>query len=204
METYDTIDTTPFKRLVLNLGAVPTDFTDGMAYYEILAWLCKYLETVIIPHINQNTENYNKLISEFETLKKYVEEYLQGLDDLNQKVDRIEGEIYNTINAKYIQAITEATRLVDAGIALYEGKLQLLSDSVDERFANWSEELIVNNPVTGEDSTVQDAINSVYDVTRVYALTAKEYDDLELTAQGYDNYELTALAYDTLGKNLLA
>ena len=60
------------------------------------------------------------------------------------------------------------------------------------------------NPITGVYEDVRNVVNDI--VTYFHtdgALTASEYDALELTAQGYDNYELTAYQYDFEGKNLL-
>ncbi|MBQ9160883.1 MAG: leucine-rich repeat protein [Methanobrevibacter sp.] len=42
-----------------------------------------------------------------------------------------------------------------------------------------------------------------YSSDEVEALTAKEYDDLQLTSNNYDNHQLTARQYDTKGKTIL-
>lgn len=51
---------------------------------------------------------------------------------------------------------------------------------------------------------LNDTLNDIYSSTRIGALTAQEYDELELTASNYDNRELTATEYDSEGKELLS
>ena len=52
--------------------------------------------------------------------------------------------------------------------------------------------------------SINKTLNDIYSQTRTGALTASEYDGLDLTANAYDNYELTATDYDTNGKEELA
>lgn len=53
-------------------------------------------------------------------------------------------------------------------------------------------------------NSINKTLNDIYSGTRTGALTAQEYDDLDLTATAYDNYQLTATEYDTNGKEALA
>ena len=55
----------------------------------------------------------------------------------------------------------------------------------------------------GIQTNVQTAINDLYGYFNLYALTAQEYDDLELTAEDYDSYGLTAHLYDSEGRLIL-
>ena len=40
--------------MVMTVGNLPTSFVASMSYYEALAWLCNYLETQVIPTVNNN------------------------------------------------------------------------------------------------------------------------------------------------------
>ena len=60
----------------------------------------------------------------------------------------------------------------------------------------------VIDPTTGELSPIQTVINNIAGST-ADALTASEYDALNLTATAYDNYNITAYDYDFKGKALL-
>lgn len=75
-------------------------------------------------------------------------------------------------------------------------------DYTDEQVLSYT---MMINPITG---VYEDVRNVVTDIVTYFhtdgALTAGEYDALELTADAYDNYELTAYQYDFEGKNLLS
>ena len=114
LQTVDTVDTRTFRKLVMTIGELPTSFVESMTYYELLAWFTNYLETVIIPTVNNNAECVEELqtnfinlkndteteISEFEAnitglfnqLKDYVDNYFDNLDvqeEINNKLDEM-------------------------------------------------------------------------------------------------------------------
>ena len=61
LKTVETVDTRPFRKLVMTIGELPTSFIESMTYYELLAWFTNYLETVIIPTVNNNGEAVEEL-----------------------------------------------------------------------------------------------------------------------------------------------
>lgn len=92
IETLSTLDTSPFKKLVLSFGGVPTDFKESMTYYELLSWLCNYIEKQIIPLVNEHSDKIDELIIAFNQLKEYVDNYFENLDvqeEINNKLDEM-------------------------------------------------------------------------------------------------------------------
>lgn len=92
LKTIDTVDTRPFKKLVMTIGELPTSFVESMTYYELLAWFVNYLETVIIPTVNNNAEAVQELQDLFVELRKFVDEYFDNLDvqdEIDNKLDRM-------------------------------------------------------------------------------------------------------------------
>lgn len=112
LKTVETVDTRPFRKLVMTIGELPTSFIESMTYYELLAWFTNYLETVIIPTVNNNgeaveelQEKYielkanteqeiddfeNEMTTAFNTLKDFVDNYFDNLDvqeEINNKLD---------------------------------------------------------------------------------------------------------------------
>ena len=63
--------------------------------------------------------------------------------------------------------------------------------------------ITILDPTTGLYSPIQIVIDNIYDQTRDEAITAGEYDALELTAGAYDALEITAFNYDRYGKTIL-
>lgn len=80
---------------------------------------------------------------------------------------------------------------------------------IDERFELFIENLpdyehlIVHNPVTGTDTTIQVALDDLYASFNVFGLTAKQFDSLGLTCEEFDNAGLTAHEFDSIGYKLL-
>lgn len=61
------------------------------------------------------------------------------------------------------------------------------------------------NPITGDYEDVRDVVDDIVSYFHTGdALTAAEYDALELTAEDYDNYEINAYDYDFNGKTILS
>lgn len=130
LKTVETVDTRPFRKLVMTIGELPSAFVESMTYYELLAWFVNYLETVIIPTVNNNAEAVEELqdnfielkndteteISRFETeltaafnqLKDFVDNYFDNLDvqeEINNKLDEMaEAGTLQEIITQYINS----------------------------------------------------------------------------------------------------
>ena len=126
LKTVDTVDTGPFRKLVMTIGELPTAFVESMTYYELLAWFTNYLETVIIPTVNNNGEcvqelqdkfieldgsvdaRFKTLTDLFKELKNYVDTYFENLDvqeEVNNKLDEMaEDGTLQEIITTYIQS----------------------------------------------------------------------------------------------------
>jgi hypothetical protein len=90
LNTIESLDRQPFKHMVATIGNLPTSFVDSMSYYELLAWLCQYLEKTVIPAIDNNAEALEELQAKYIELKAYVDDYFENLDvqeEINNKLD---------------------------------------------------------------------------------------------------------------------
>lgn len=125
---------------------------------------------------------------------------------------------YTAMYANILTDMTAALNTMSITIDNYKRELIEMINDGDDAVMNWVratlatflqtlpdyEHLIINNPVRGMQTTVQIAINDLYDYFNVYGLTAQEYDDLELTAAEYDSYLITAHDYDTFGVKIFS
>lgn len=107
LKTIETVDTSPFKHLVMTLGELPTSFVDSMTYYECLAWLVNFIQNTVIPTVNNNAEAVEELQTAFATLKNYVDTYFDNLDiqeEVDNKLDEMaeSGQLADIV-ASYIQ-----------------------------------------------------------------------------------------------------
>lgn len=107
LKTIETLDRSPFKYMVATIGNLPTSFVDSMSYYECIAWLVKYLETEVIPTVNNNAEAVAELQAAYIQLKEFVDNYFENLDvqeEINNKLDEMaEAGTLTDIIAGYIQ-----------------------------------------------------------------------------------------------------
>lgn len=108
LKTVNTVDTRPFKRLVMTIGELPTSFIESMTYYELLAWFTHYLETVVIPTVNNNAEATKELQDLFTELKNFVDNYFDNLDvqeEINNKLDvMVEDGTLDSIVEPYLES----------------------------------------------------------------------------------------------------
>lgn len=120
LSTVETLDRYPFKHMVATIGNLPTSFVDSMSYYECIALLVKYLETTVIPTVNNNSAcveelqgKFIELIELFRELKSYVDNYFDNLDvqeEINNKLDQMaEAGTLQEIITAYIQSNVEWT-----------------------------------------------------------------------------------------------
>ena len=144
----------------------------------------------------------------------------QMKDEVNEEIIKLRRDVadaiadfqtqFNQLKASVEAEITQLRILINQEIVRLNETLevnnqyirQYVEDRLDQfinDFPNMINLVPVYNPVRGSMTSLQQAINDLYDVARVYGLTAEQYDSLGLTAQEYDNYELTAMEYDQFG-----
>lgn len=133
---------------------------------------------------NNNNQLYAKMTKLYEDITAEYQSYISNqINMLTVYVDNQDVH-YDLLAQGYAdQAYNNAKAYVDAEVLDYT---------------------MMINPVTGE---YEDVRNVVTDIVTYFhtedALTAGEYDTLELTAEDYDNYEITAYDYDFNGKTIL-
>ena len=131
---------------------------------------------------------YTRITNEYEAL------YSNILTTVESMIVNIRTEMYNISNDLANQIVAGDT----ATLSYVRAELDTFIDNLPDY-----ENLIIYNPVRGEQTNVQTAINDLYNEFNVYALTAAEYDALELTADEYDAIGLTAYEFDHYGQNHL-
>lgn len=164
----------------------------------------------------ENTTSY--LVEEFAKIEVLTEDYIQSMIDraietnnlvIAQQLIQLKDDI--TIEYKgYVTAqINALTTYIDNQDVHYDQLAQgyastALSDAKDYTDAAVIDYTMMINPITG---VYEDVRNVVDDIVSYFhtgdALTAGEYDSLDLTAGAYDAYDITAYDYDFNGKTIL-
>lgn len=206
------------------------EFPHTRTYDSDLGWLIKEVNRIteqyesLIEWMNTHKIEYDELVGrvtaleyEINTFEAEIEVRFSDLErDLENDIDRkladIIQEVHEALNEVELALLnlkneferfkTETTNLVISYYNLSKSytdfKIQELIDSLPDLTT-----VYVFNPIKGHITTLQEAVNDLYDLARPNAITAREYDDLGLSASEYDALELTALEYDMDARTLL-
>lgn len=124
-------------------------------------------------------------------IQRLYQSVAQDIATIQREVDSIRVQ-YSTLKA-YIDI--KDKHVLDEAKAYTIKKVQELLEYFTE-----PELIFVVNPFTNEIQTIQQFIDDLAGYLRYGALTAEEYDALNLTAEEYDNMKIKALEYDMFGK----
>lgn len=100
----------PFVRYLAKV--IPLAFDESMSYYECLCALRAYISKTLIPTINDNSEQTNKIVDAFTELENYVNNYFDSLDvqtEVNNKLDQMaqDGTLDDIINKDLLGQINQ-------------------------------------------------------------------------------------------------
>ena len=183
----------------------------------------------LIKQTKANNDKIAYLEEEFSKIVVVTEEHIQDMIDASIKANnvivydailQVKNDLTAAINDLNTDLTARYKAYTDAQIALqkiyidnqdvfYFNEAKTYSDNNLNIAKAYTDQSVLDytmmvNPITG---AYEDVRNVVEDIVEYFhtdgALTAAEYDALELTATVYDAYELTAYDYDFNGKNLL-
>lgn len=175
---------------------IPAGFDDSVSYLQMLSGvLAKQKE--IIKQLNINTE--------------FIKNWDEDLTDLQNRMSALELEMQNfeakidsTIEAKFAVLRSEMIGLISSGMSEIKAYVDTQVSRLDGRIDSVAVgQINVYDPTTGLVSPLQQVINNIYDTGRENALTATEFDALDLSATAFDAYEITAFEFDNSGKTIL-
>lgn len=174
---------------------VTTNWQNNLTYQEFLLGVLKKLNEVIA-QVNADST----YIAEFNA--KYVE-LLAEFEIVKNKVDTLDEKINAEVDAK-LSAFQSAVEVQIDNATEY---LKAYSDLGDQRLEQEIQsiqlgQIQVIDPTTGMTSPLQTVINNLAGASK-NAVTASEYDALNLTATAYDAKDISAYNYDFNGKAIL-
>ena len=211
----------PFIPIPLN--PVPFQFDDTFTPTEAVGKIFLKINE-IIEHLKKIDDVLNDLSDYLDPIvKKYIEEYVASLqtqiDTLNTSLQDAQNQITNNYNEyllsliKIDSDITKAlndaktyaekytndhietsTTYTDYKVLELENKI---TDMIEE-----ADVLPQHCPVDYEFTNLQHILYHIYNDNRVDALTAKEFDSMELTALDFDNVGVICYNFDMQGKNI--
>lgn len=201
---------------------VPTVYSNKQSYYECLCYL-GYKINECINALNDYQDDYQKYTDDkVAELKDYVDglnskmkTYVDGRwNDLNTHINSVYTELNGDITTLDAKLDAEIAR-VEADIAEKVEQLNQLIEKVDgdlreyvdlsiEQVYRYIRDYYVNSikiydPSTGVYTSIQQALENVYNAVRYFSITAEEFDGVGLTAKQFDDNNLLAAQFDLYG-----
>lgn len=175
---------------------ISVDPQDMMTDVEYLLGILKKLNETI-KQVNSNTEfidNYAGKIEEIET----------EIANLRQEMTDFENAVNQNINQQFITIKTELQSMIATALVQANAYTDAIANNLREEIREIAlGQIVVFDPTSGILNNLQDTLDNMYGATREEAITAGEYDGLEITATYYDGLEITAFNYDRYGKTIL-
>ena len=152
----------------------------------------------IVADLNNNVQELNNLYNTF------VDTVNARFDELSTSVDKriadlskaIKQELDRKINDKLVAFIAEINVRLDG----QDKKIAQLRKDFEKIITDIPSVIQMYNPFVGYLTPIQDIILKLISFHRENALTAGEYDALQLSATAYDTLQVTAYNYDFDGK----
>ena len=164
----------------------------------------------------EDTTKY--LVEEFSKIEILTEDYIQAMinaaiaannEILAQQLIQLKNDITTEYKGYVTAQINALTIYIDNQDVHYDDLAQgyaanALSEAKDYVDAEVLDYTMMINPITGVYEDVRDVVDDIVSYFHTNdALTAAEYDALDLTASAYDAYDISAYDYDFNGKTIL-
>lgn len=192
------------KRCVFNrlsIGMIPKSYRESLTYEEQILWLQKYLNDMLewLTKLQEDFDNIDLNFEELENAINNIQNELSSLtDEVNTKASKEELEnSISSLDSELKELISSNYNILKEYVDTEDEYLQYQIDHFD--IGN----IVIYDPTTGLESDIQTVIDNIYDQTRDEAITAGEFDALELTATEFDAKEITAFNFDRYSKTLL-
>ncbi len=177
-------------------NSIPLAFDESLSYLEELSAILKKLNEVIL-EVNATSEFLEKYQDQYDEVKRMMEELIISI---NNRFAEIETELESEFN----QLTNHVLELIDNNYNILKNYIDEKYDDLEYKIEHISIDSIqLRDPSTGLISNIQVVINNLFNTFNTDALTASEFDALDLTATAFENYQITAYEFDTQGKTIL-
>lgn len=184
---------------------LPLTYDDSLSYYELL---CRF------------ASKCNEIIDAINNIDQNFKDYVQGsIDDLKAYIDEQDTLLKVEFNTKINEIIKKHD---DELLRLYQYTVKLHNDlwnwvkedqeRQDLKIASWLIELYdeinllikdlntsIDNPITGEITSIKQAINDLYNALRYKAFDCITFDGMAQDCLYWDNRLFTAIEFDLYG-----
>lgn len=156
---------------------------------------------VVVKEHQEFIDNYESQIAEIE---RQIAEVYTILEEYDSRIDNKLEELENELELKFNQLTAQVISLIDNNYNILKTYIDEQDAYLENKIDHISIDSIeLRDPTTGLISNIQVVINNLFNTFNTDALTASEFDALDLTCTAFENYQITAYEFDTNGKTIL-
>ena len=148
----------------------PFTYGDGYTYLSLLEDMRVYLNTMI-DSVNANTDSANDVVDQFTELVNHVND---AIADYGTQLDNWSNDFDVDFKARFDKLRADMLTLI----------------------LTTTQTGIIFNPTRGFYDPIGEVISDIYHYLRVWAITAGDYDALELTIEDFDDKYASAYDFD--------
>ena len=184
----------PYYRL--NKGIIPASYSDSLSYLEQIIRIMKKLNETIL-----ELNNVSEYVASIELNFEEIQADIQGIK--NQMANLTSSILTQVNNKLYVQNVEVQNLLRDYQITVDNQILQTKNELENEIEQIQLGNIVAYNPTNGQIENINVVLQNIFDINRRDAITAEEFDNLQLTATQFANKNLSAFDFDVNAKALL-
>ena len=191
---------------LLQNNRLPIAFDGSLTDYQMMCNLRVDVNIAlenIANYIDDYKEYTDNAIAQLQTyidgdFKNQLEQYTDNaISDLQTQWTEYKNQVDTYLN----DMRQELMQMNENNYYLILGKLEQFEQKILDMISGQG--IIVYNPVTGQYTDVNTAIQDMYAVLRYQAFTAFEFDTSGITCDAFDDSEITCTEFDLYGKEIL-
>lgn len=176
---------------------------DSMTEYGYIQKMV-YAYNNLIEVVKEHQEFIDNYESQIDEIERQIAEVYTILEEYDSRIDNKLEELENELELKFNQLTSQVLDLIDANYNILKAYIDERDAYLENKIDHISIDSIeLRDPTTGLISNIQVVINNLFNTFSVDAITAGEFDNLELTASEFDLKEITAYEFDTQSKIIL-
>lgn len=183
---------------------LPLAFDESLSYLEMLCAILERLNETI-KQTNANTDFISKWDESLTDIEKRLTDvenaYEENKKELTEYVEQEFLKAYNELTTMFNNYVTQ----ISSYIAINNVVIKQYVDEKDNELKELIDNIIIGdiklyNPTNGLTESIQKVIIDIYNVLRVYGITAQEFDVTALTASEFDALNISAFEFDNNAK----
>ena len=176
---------------------------DSLTEYGYIQKMIKAYNNLLVV-VKQHQEFIDNYESQIDEIERQIAEVYTILEEYDSRIDNKLEELENELELKFNQLTNQVLELIDSNYNILKAYIDERDAYLENKIDHISIDSIeLRDPTTGLISNIQVVINNLFNTFSIDAITASEFDALELTATAFDAYQITAFDFDTKAKTIL-